>query len=114
MANKTAPESYIKRFGSEFHEHSKGEPVLDLAQIRSEATDERTGRAGVAAERSDSAGTREIRHICRAVVELQAEGGELRRHVVVGRGAVPGFEFVARASAEIWRSGKRGCSVDRR
>src|ERR1039458_5274897 len=71
-------------------------------------------RSVVAARRSNSTSTREIRLIRVAITELPEESNVLSGHVIEGDGIIPGFVGQARILGEVWRSGDRIRSIDRR
>src|SRR5882724_12027034 len=104
----------VFRDGLHFHQHREGQAVLDLPQIGSESRHQRSRRTRVAARWSHAAGAGEVRYVRGAVVEFEAEGRELRRHVVERCRAVPGFELISWRGGEIWRSSESCRSIDGR
>ena len=106
---------------SEFHEYSQVDPVFDFLQIRRKARhkgsgrttnifDDRSSRTG----RCNSSGSREVRHIRRAVIELRAKSNVLTGHVVKRTGSVPRLELIPWIFRKVGRTRSRCRSIDRR
>src|SRR6266853_1440113 len=106
---------------SELHEYGQVDPILNFLKVRCESWNEGSRRSANifdngrcrAGRRCNSSGSREVRHIGRAVIELPAECNVLARHVVKRAGSVPGLERVSRIFREVRRAGSRRRAIDR-
>src|SRR5882724_2093059 len=105
---------------SKFHKDREVDPVLDFLQIWRKARHKCSRRSANIFDdgssgtgRCNSSGSREVRHIRRAVIELPAECNVLAGHVVKRAGSVPGLERVSRIFGEVRRARGRCRAIDR-
>src|SRR6266853_5321032 len=105
---------------SELHEYGQVDPILNFLKVRCESRHKCSRRSANIFDdgssgtgRCNSSGSREVRHIGRAVIELPAECNVLAGHIVKRAGSVPGLERVSRIFGEVRRAGGRRRAIDR-
>src|SRR6267142_1165657 len=92
---------------SKLHKDREVDPVLDFLQIWRKARHKCSRRSANIFDdgssgtgRCNSSGSREVRHVGRAVIELPTKSNVLAGHVIEGPRGIPSFELVSRILRE--------------
>src|SRR5271156_4279726 len=100
--------------GLELDQEGAGDSVFAVAKVRTPARYNGARRSGVSARRRYSSGSREVRHVRRAMVIFKPIGEVLARHIVRRERSVPRLERITGILREIRCARSRCRSIDGR